>query len=132
MAIVYLILALVIAVLAVIFAWQNAAIVTIAFFSWKVESVPLSLVLLITLGIGILIGWLIVAPSLVKHSFRSSSQRKRIGALEKELEGHRGKPGETPKAAPVSPPPSPTFSEPKPPTPVSSTEKTDTDPLNHS
>jgi uncharacterized integral membrane protein len=128
MAIVYLILALLIAVIAVLFAWQNSIVVTIAFFSLKVEDAPLSLVLLATLAIGILIGWLFAAPSLVKNSFRSSNQRKRIGALEKELEGHKAKPTETPKPAPVMPPPA----EPKPVTPVPSTTKSDTDPLSHS
>ena len=127
MAIVYLILALLIAVIAVIFAWQNSVVVTIAFFSLKVEDAPLSLVLLATLAIGVLIGWLFAAPSLVKNSFRASNQRKRIGALEKELEGQKVKSTEMPKPAPVAPP-----AAPKPVTPVSTTTKTDTDPLNHS
>lgn len=126
MAVVYLILALLIAVVAVIFAWQNAAVVSIAFFSLKIEAAPLSLVLIATLLIGIIVGWLFAAPSLVKHSFRASSHRKRIGTLEKELEGHKVKQTETP--SPVAPKPV----EPKPVTPVSSATKTDTDPLQHS
>jgi len=128
MSVVYLILALLIAIVAVIFAWQNSIVVTIAFFSLKIEEAPLSLVLIATLLIGIVVGWLFAAPSLVKNSFRSSNQRKRIGALEKELETHKSKPAESarpaemPKQAPA----------PKPLTPVSSTTKSDTDPLGHS
>ena len=133
MGVVYLILALVIAVVAVIFAWQNAAIVTITFFGWSIQDAPLSLVLLVTLGIGVLIGWLFAAPSLVRNAFRASNNRKRIGALEKELEGQKAKPAESPKPAPVAPKPAqPKPVEPKPVTPVPSTTKSDTDPLGHS
>ena len=102
MAIVYLILALLVAVIAVIFALQNTAVVTIAFFTFETTG-SLSLVLLVTLLIGILIGWLFAAPSLVKNSFRASNQRKRIGALEKELEGHKAKPVEPSMPEPAKP-----------------------------
>jgi uncharacterized integral membrane protein len=129
MAIVYLILALLVAVVAVIFAWQNPDLVNVQFFGWRVEEAPQSLVLLATLAIGVLIGWLFAAPSLVKNSFRASNQRKRIGVLEKELEGQKAKPSEAPKPATVEPMPAPA---PKPVTPVSSAAKSDTDPLNHS
>ncbi len=130
MAIVYLILALLIAVIAVIFAWQNAAFVTVSLFTWKVEEAPLSLVIIATLLIGILIGWLFAAPSLIKHSFRASNQRKRIGALEKELEGHKGKPVETSKPEAVKP--SASSPEAKPSTPIPASKISDTDPLSHS
>lgn len=85
MSTLYLVLALVIAIIAVIFALQNTAAVTISFFAWEVGG-SLSLVVLVTLVIGVLVGWLFVAPSLVKHSFQGSGQRKRIGELEKEVE----------------------------------------------
>jgi len=88
MAIVYLILALVIAVIAVIFALQNTATITIGFFAWQVTG-SLSLVLLVTLAIGILIGLLFLAPSTVKRSFQVSGHRKRITSLEKELADHK-------------------------------------------
>ena len=124
MAIVYLILALLIAVVAVIFALQNTLTVHIAFFTWNLTG-SLSLVLLVTLLIGILIGWLFAAPSLVKHTFRASGNRKRISALEKELEDHKTKLGELQKPAPVS-------ASVDRPTPVPSSRPVDTDPLNHS
>lgn len=85
MATVYLILALVIAIIAVVFSLQNTATITISFIVWEVTG-SLSLVLLVTLAIGVLVGWLFVAPSLVKHSFQGSGQRKRITELEKEVE----------------------------------------------
>jgi lipopolysaccharide assembly protein A len=125
MAIVYLILALLIAVVAVVFALQNTTTITIAFFAWKMTG-SLSLVFLVTLLIGILIGWLFVAPSLVKHSLRASGQRKRLGALEKELEDHKVKLSELQKPAPIAPKPVDS------PAPVASSKPTDTDPLQHS
>ncbi len=85
MSTLYLVLALVIAIIAVIFALQNTAAVTISFFAWEVGG-SLSLVVLVTLVIGVLVGWLFVAPSLVKNSLQGSSQRKRITELEKEVE----------------------------------------------
>ncbi len=85
MSTLYLILALVIAIIAVIFALQNTAAVTISFFAWEVGG-SLSLVVLVTLVIGVLVGWLFVAPSLVKNSLQGSGQRKRITELEKEVE----------------------------------------------
>jgi lipopolysaccharide assembly protein A len=88
MAIVYLILALVIAIIAVIFALQNSAVITISFFVWKVTG-SLSLILLVTLAIGVLIGLLVLAPSAIKNSFQVSGHRKRIGTLEKELSDHK-------------------------------------------
>lgn len=66
MATVYLILALVIAIIAVIFALQNTAI-------------------------GVVIGFLFLAPSVVKSSFQVSGHRKRITLLEKELAEHKAK-----------------------------------------
>jgi uncharacterized integral membrane protein len=88
MATVYLILALVIAIIAVIFALQNTLTVTIGFFVWRVTG-SLSLVLLVTLAIGVIIGLLVLAPSAVKSSFQVSGHRKRITSLEKELAEHK-------------------------------------------
>ena len=100
MATVYLIVAFVIALLAVIFALQNPMSVTISFLRWEATG-SLSLVLLITLAIGVVIGLLVLAPSTIKHSFTASSQRKRIGSLEKELDVHKAKVAEL--QAPVTP-----------------------------
>ena len=103
MATLYLILALVIAVIAVVFALQNTLTVTITFFVWKVTG-SLSLVLLVTLAIGAVIGLLVLAPSAIKNSFAVSSHRKRIGTLEKELDDHKAKVAELQKPKPVTPP----------------------------
>jgi uncharacterized integral membrane protein len=95
----YLIIALVIAVLAVIFALQNSMLVTISFFQWTITG-SLSLVLLATLAIGVLIGLLVLSPALLKKTIKSSSQRKRIDALENEVSQHKAKVAELQKPAP--------------------------------
>ena len=88
MASVYLILALLIAAVAVIFAVQNVATVTITFLAWKLTG-SLSVVLLVTLVIGAVVGLLVLAPSAVKGTISAASQRKRIGDLEKQLDEHK-------------------------------------------
>jgi uncharacterized integral membrane protein len=106
MATVYLIFALVIAVIAVIFALQNTMIVTISLFAWETTG-SLSLVLLITLAIGAVIGLLVLAPSAIKNSFAASGHRKRIGTLEKELDEHKARVAELQKSKPVTLPSEP-------------------------
>ena len=103
MAIFYLIVALLIAVVAVIFALQNTLVITISFFAWKVTG-SLSLVLLITLAIGVVIGLLVLAPSAIKNTIQVSGHRKRIGVLEKELNEHKTKVAELQEPKPVTPP----------------------------
>jgi len=103
MATVYLIVALVIAIVAVIFALQNTMIITISFLAWEVPG-SLSLVLLITLAIGVVIGLLVLSPSAIKNSMAVSSHRKRIGSLEKELDEHKTKVAELTKPKPATPP----------------------------
>lgn len=103
MATVYLIFALVIAVIAVIFALQNTITVTISFLAWEVTG-SLSLVLLITLAIGAVIGLLVLAPSTIRHTLAASGHVKRISTLEKELEDHKAKVAELLKPKPVTPP----------------------------
>jgi uncharacterized integral membrane protein len=106
MGTIYLIVALVIAALAVIFALQNTMTVTISFLAWDVTG-SLSLVLLITLAIGALIGLLVLAPSEVKKSIAVSNSRKRIAALEKELDEKNAKIDELEKPKLVTPEPAP-------------------------
>jgi putative membrane protein len=103
MAIFYLIVALLIAVVAVIFALQNTMLISISFFTWKVTG-SLSLVLLITLAIGVVIGLLVLAPSAIKNTMRVSGHRKHIGVLEKELDEHKAKVAELQKPKPATPP----------------------------
>ena len=106
MATVYLIVALLIAVVAVIFALQNSITVTISFLAWEVTG-SLSLVLLITLGIGAIIGLLVLAPSAIKNTITVSNNRKRIGILEKELDEQKLRIADLEKPKPVISSPEP-------------------------
>lgn len=83
MKIAYLLFVLVVAILAVLFAAQNSAVVAISFFSWFTSG-SLSLVLILTLSIGILIGVLIMSPAVFKRAFQSSGLKRRLKRLEKE------------------------------------------------
>lgn len=84
----FIILSLVIAIIAVIFAMQNLDAVTVSFLFWNFHS-PLALVLLITLTVGVLISVLASAPGLVKGKWASSGQRKKLTMLESEREALR-------------------------------------------
>jgi uncharacterized integral membrane protein len=113
MGTVYLIFALLIAVLAVIFALQNTMTVTISFLAWEITG-SLSLVLLITLAIGAVIGLLVLAPSAIKNRIAVSNTRKRIGTLEKQLDEQKLRIADLERAKPSAAP-----SEPRKPDPVS-------------
>ncbi len=106
MGTVYLIFALLIAVVAVIFALQNTITVTISFLAWEVTG-SLSLVLLVTLAIGAVIGLLVLAPSTIKNTLAASGHRKRIGSLEKELDEHKARVAELQKPDSMISPSSP-------------------------
>ncbi len=98
-----LILALLFAIPAVIFAVQNTMTVPVVFFTWKIEG-SLALVVLIALAVGVLIGLLVMTPAVVKRSISLSGQRKKIAGLEKELDDHKARLGEAEKAAEPAPP----------------------------
>jgi len=117
MATVYLIFALLIAVIAVIFALQNTITVTISFLAWEVTG-SLSLVLLVTLAIGAVIGLLVLAPSTIKNTLAASGHRKRVGLLEKELDEHKARAAELQKPGSMISPSRP-IEMPKPVTPPS-------------
>ena len=80
---IFLILALLIAIIAVIFAVQNVAIVTIAFFAWHIET-SLAVALLLALGAGVLITVLVSLPGRLKSGMNSSSQKRKYSSLELE------------------------------------------------
>jgi len=81
---VLLVLALLIAILAVIFALQNTALVAVTFLVWKFEQ-SLALVLLLAVAAGVLVGLLTLLPANLRQRFQLSGQRKKIEGLEKNL-----------------------------------------------
>lgn len=75
--------ALVIAILAIVFAIQNAVPITVTFLLWKFSG-SLALVLLLTFALGVIMGLLASMPAVVRKSWTIASQKKRIEELEQE------------------------------------------------
>jgi lipopolysaccharide assembly protein A len=79
--IVLVILALLISGLAIIFALQNIAPVTVTFFLWSFHG-SLALVLLASVAVGVLICLLAALPGLVRGRWTTGSQKKKLSQLE--------------------------------------------------
>ena len=80
-----LIAAIIVAILGVVFALQNAVPIAVSFLTWRFES-SLALVLLITLALGILMSLLVSVPSMIRTKKIISSQKKKIQKLENSLQ----------------------------------------------
>ncbi len=78
-----ILVALLIAIIAVIFALQNMTMITISFLFWSTQG-SLALVLLITLAAGVLISSLASLPGFVSGKWTSSSKNKKLANLEAE------------------------------------------------
>ena len=85
-----LILALIIAVIAVIFALQNTAAVSVSFFIWQFNQ-SLALVLLLAAFVGVIIGLLTILPGSIKTRWQLAARNKKIASLEREIEELREK-----------------------------------------
>ena len=94
MAIFILILALILAIISVVFAIQNPFIVTATFFTLSMKG-SLALFVLIGVGVGILIGILVMLPGVLKGAIKVSQHRKQISDLEKTLNAQKAKAVET-------------------------------------
>lgn len=69
---------------AVAFALQNTTMVTVALFSWRLES-SLALVIILAMVLGALIGFLWLLPGSIKKSFQISNLKRQNIKLEAEL-----------------------------------------------
>jgi len=90
MAIFVLIIVLLFAVMAVIFAVQNVEVVPISFLLWQTEG-SLALVLLLALVIGVVIGLLVTLPTRIKFSRQMSKRKKEIAELESTIQEQAGR-----------------------------------------
>ncbi len=81
---IFLLFSLVIAVLAIVFALQNAAVVTIIFLAWRFDG-SLALVILVALGVGALVSLLASLPSLARGSWTIASQKRKVKQLESQI-----------------------------------------------
>ena len=80
----FLIAALGLGILTVIFALQNAIPVGVTFLVWKFEG-SLALVLMSTFALGVLVSLLVSIPAIVKRRSAISNQKKKIEELENRL-----------------------------------------------
>lgn len=80
----FTIIAVVIALLAVVFAIQNAQTIMVKLFFWDFSS-SMALMMLITLVIGIASGMMTLFPTIYRKNSSIKSHSKRINELEKQL-----------------------------------------------
>ena len=78
---------LIMAILAVLFAFQNAAVVTINFGVWQLEQ-SLAIVLISTLGLGIIISILLSLPTILKRGWQNSRQKNKIAQLQTQIKSN--------------------------------------------
>jgi len=84
-----LIISLVIAIIAVVFAVQNTAPANISFLGWEDEQ-PLALVTILSLVAGVLIGMLVSMPSIIRNKWAVRNQSKKIKDLEVKIDDQAG------------------------------------------
>jgi uncharacterized integral membrane protein len=85
---IYLILALILAIIVTIFAVQNNAPVEVSFLTFELDG-SLALVLMITLTLGIIIGILVSAPSSLRRRMEIGGLKKNVRKMEKDLASAR-------------------------------------------
>lgn len=95
---IFLFFAFLVAALAVTFALQNTAVVTVSFLFWSFTG-SLALVLFMALATGALIGWLVTMPSVLRGRIAAVSHRRRLGALQASLAEHKARLDAMEKAA---------------------------------
>ncbi len=69
---------------AIIFALQNISPVTVAFFDWQFEG-SLALILMLAMGVGILVSFLLALPDMMKKSFHISRLKKDNNRLQEQV-----------------------------------------------
>jgi putative membrane protein len=87
---IFLIIALIIIALAVIFAVQNTAVITVSFFFWTYQG-SLAIVLLVALCAGALISLLFSLPTILRDKWRIRSHKKKLAEVETSLADHKSK-----------------------------------------
>jgi len=78
-----LVLGIVFAIVAVLFALQNNIPVAVTLAVWQFEG-SLALVLLLALGLGVLITGLVSSPAVIRRQWAAARLRRRVAELERE------------------------------------------------
>lgn len=76
-----LITIIILALVSVVFAVQNSGVITVSFLVWQVDA-SLALILMITLVVGVLIGYLAGLPSVWKRSSETRQLRRQVQDLQ--------------------------------------------------
>ncbi len=79
--IISVVLTLIVTIIAVMFALANTEMVHIVFYGYGVDG-QVGLFMLIALGVGIVLGILLMIPSLIGRSLANARHRRRISELE--------------------------------------------------
>ncbi|SRR6056297_2385996 len=79
----FLIFALIIAIVTVFFAIQNTTMVTVYFFVWQFTS-SLAIILLFSLGLGVILTLLISFPKIQARNWQISKLKKQVNELSEE------------------------------------------------
>lgn len=77
--------ALIISLIAILFALQNSYTIPVSFLVWQFDG-SLALVLLLTLALGVVIGLLVSIPTILKRGWKSSTQKRQLNKLEAQFE----------------------------------------------
>jgi uncharacterized membrane protein YciS (DUF1049 family) len=93
--IVTLVLALLAAITAVVFAIGNPGVISVHFLSWSFDS-SLTPLLLAAFALGLLLGWLITVPASIKKSLSIAGHKRKSESLEKQLPPQPEPPASTP------------------------------------
>ena len=88
--IILFILGLGLGALAVVFALQNTAIITVSLFSWSITG-SLSVILFLAVFTGIIIALLLFLPESINNYFRYRKLKKENSRLEEELRKQKEK-----------------------------------------
>jgi uncharacterized integral membrane protein len=81
---IFLVLALIIALIAVVFTIQNTALVTVTFLVWDLNH-SLAFVVLLAILAGVLISQFVAMPTRLKRKLELTNQAKKIKDMETEL-----------------------------------------------
>ncbi len=79
--IVSVILVLIVTIVAVMFSLQNTTMVSVSFFGYPVDG-AIGLFMLIALGVGVVLGILLMVPSLIGRSWTVMQSKRKIAQLE--------------------------------------------------
>ena len=81
---IFLVFALIIALVAVVFTIQNTAAVTVTFLVWQLNH-SLAFIFLLAILAGVLISQFVSVPNKFKRTMENSNQKKKIKDLDTEL-----------------------------------------------